>query len=409
MSNHKGNKAVVMAGARTLLRIDASPRNDDRSRSRQLTTRFEEVWRAHNPTGRVVRRDLRLELPPHVDQEWIEAAFAADDRRLPAMRRAIATSDALVDEFLAADEYVLGVPMHNFGLPSSLKAWADNVVRVGRTFSFIPDDPAGRFYRPLVPHGRRATVIVTSGDAGYEPGGPIWHMNHVEPHLRTIFDFVGITDLRFVYSGNDEFGGDRLQRSLEAAARRVVEVATPTAAIKQKPGDNGDTVKPAPVSNGESDPMDSRNPTPEDRFEIVDALNRFAAGQDLRDPALFSSAFTPNAELDFVQPAGKLGVELPVFKGRDNIVSTISAALSEIDTTRTVTNTRVGLEGDKATLFALVEAQHLPRSDIAATSCSRTFTGSRSKKPEDAGRLRGCASKTCGIAETPRSSFQISQ
>jgi FMN-dependent NADH-azoreductase len=118
---------------------------------------------------------------------------------------------------------------------------------VGRTFSFIPDDPAGQFYWPLVPPGRRATVIVTSGDAGYEPGGPIWQMNHVEPYLRTIFSFVGITDLRFVYSGNDEFGGDRLERSLEAAARRVVEVATTIATMAQKPGDNGGAIKPAAV------------------------------------------------------------------------------------------------------------------------------------------------------------------
>jgi FMN-dependent NADH-azoreductase len=179
-----------------------------------------------------------------VDQAWIEADFPGEDRRSPEMRCAIATSDAFVDEFLTADEYLLGVPMHNFGLPSPLKAWVDNVVRVGRTFSFIPDDPTGQFYRPLVPLGRRATVIVTTGDAGYEPGGPIWHMNHVEPHLRTIFSFVGITDLYFVYSGNDEFGGDRLERSLEAAARRVVEVATPTATMAQKPGDNGDAIKP---------------------------------------------------------------------------------------------------------------------------------------------------------------------
>jgi FMN-dependent NADH-azoreductase len=305
MSKYIGKKKTVTSASRTLLRIDSSPRDDDRSRSRQLTARFEEVWRSHNPTGDVVRRDLRLELPPHVDQAWIEAAFAADDRRAPAMRRAIATSDALVDEFLAADEYVLGVPMHNFGLPSSLTAWVDNVVRVGRTFSFVPDDPTGEFYRPLVPLGRRATVIVTSGDTGYEPAGPIRHMNHVEPHLRTIFNFVGITNLRFVYSGNDEFGGDRLERSLEAAARRVVELAAPTAAVGHKPGDNGDTVRP--TSNGESDPRYSRNPTPEERFEIVDALNRFAAGQDLRDPALLSSAFAPSAELDFVQPAGQAG------------------------------------------------------------------------------------------------------
>jgi hypothetical protein len=84
-----------------------------------------------------------------------------------------------------ADGYLLGVPMHNFGLPNQLEAWVDNVLRVGCTFSFIPNHPTGQFYRPLVPLGRRATVIVTSGDAGYEPGDPIWHMNHVEPRQRT--------------------------------------------------------------------------------------------------------------------------------------------------------------------------------------------------------------------------------
>jgi FMN-dependent NADH-azoreductase len=231
MNNFKGRKTALADGTRTLLRIDASPRADDRSSSRRLTARFEEVWRAHNLTGRVVRRDLRLEPPPHVDQAWIEAAFTPDDRRPPAMQRAIATSDALVEELLDADEYVLGLPMHNFGLPSPLKAWVDNVVRVGRTFSSDPEDADGQFYRLLVPIGRRATVIVTTGDVGYEPGGPVWHMNHVEPHLRTILGFIGISDLRFVYSGNDEFGGDRLEQSLEAAARRIVEVATPTAAL----------------------------------------------------------------------------------------------------------------------------------------------------------------------------------
>jgi SnoaL-like protein len=101
----------------------------------------------------------------------------------------------------------------------------------------------------------------------------------------------------------------------------------------------------------------------EDRVEIIDALYRFAAGQDLRDPALFSSAFAPSAELDFVQPAKQLGVDLPVFKGRDNIASSIQAALADIDTTHAVTNTRVDINGDKASLFALVEAQHLPKSD----------------------------------------------
>jgi FMN-dependent NADH-azoreductase len=218
---------------RTLLRIDSSPRTDIRSRSRQLTGRFADVWRNHNPTGRVVWRDLRYEIPPHVDQAWIEAAYVPAERRTPAMRQALATSDALIDELLAADEYVLGVPMYNFGLPSSLKAWVDNIVRVGRTFAFVPDDPNGESYQSLVPPCRRAIVIVTSGVGGYEPGGPIWHMNHVEPHLRTIFEFIGIADVHFVYAGYDEFGGDRLERALQAAANGVAhEVGSTVQAIR---------------------------------------------------------------------------------------------------------------------------------------------------------------------------------
>ena len=210
---------------RTLLRIDSSPRADIRSHSRNLTASICGRVAEPQPDGRVVWRDLRYEVPPHVDQAWIEAAYVADERRTPAMRQALATSDALIDELLAADEYVFGVPMYNFGLPSSLKAWVDNVVRVGRTFSFVPDETEGQSYRALVPLGRKATVIVTSGVGGYEPGGPIWHMNHVEPHLRTIFEFIGINDVRFVYAGYDEFGGDRLERALEAAVHDVAQEA----------------------------------------------------------------------------------------------------------------------------------------------------------------------------------------
>ena len=101
----------------------------------------------------------------------------------------------------------------------------------------------------------------------------------------------------------------------------------------------------------------------DDRFAVIDALYRFAAGQDLRDPALLSSAFTRDAELDFVQPARRLGVELAPFRGRAEILSSIAAALAEVDTTHTVTNTRVELDGDQASLAALVAAQHLPRGD----------------------------------------------
>ncbi|APV50253.1 hypothetical protein BWI17_11460 [Betaproteobacteria bacterium GR16-43] len=100
-----------------------------------------------------------------------------------------------------------------------------------------------------------------------------------------------------------------------------------------------------------------------DRYEIGDALHRFAAGQDLRDGDLLASAFTLDAALDFTQPARKFGVEMPVLRGRDQITVALGKALIGLDTTHTVTNTRIVIDEDSAELFALVEAQHLPRRD----------------------------------------------
>jgi hypothetical protein len=98
-----------------------------------------------------------------------------------------------------------------------------------------------------------------------------------------------------------------------------------------------------------------------DRHEIVDALYRFAAGQDLRDSELFLSAFAPDAQLDFTNPARRFGAEIPVMPDRDAIAG-ILATLAPLDTTHTVTNCRVVIDGDRAHLLALVEAQHVTRT-----------------------------------------------
>ena len=111
----------------------------------------------------------------------------------------------------------------------------------------------------------------------------------------------------------------------------------------------------------------------EDRVEIIDALYRFAAGQDLHDPMLLRSAFAENAILDFVQPAKRFGVDLQPFAGRENIVDSIWAALAELDTTHTVTNPRVDIKGNEATLFSLVEAQHVLRQDRGRNLLLKNF------------------------------------
>jgi hypothetical protein len=115
---------------------------------------------------------------------------------------------------------------------------------------------------------------------------------------------------------------------------------------------------------GDDAPSASAMPSADEQLRIVDALYRFGAGQDLRDRALFESAFAADAALDFTGPAQRLGATVPVFSGRTAIADTVFATIGDLDTTHTVTNPRVtAFAGDRATLSALVEAQHLPHDD----------------------------------------------
>ena len=100
-----------------------------------------------------------------------------------------------------------------------------------------------------------------------------------------------------------------------------------------------------------------------DKLAVIETLYRFAAGIDLRDTELLTSAFAENAVSDFGPAAAKAGFEYPVLEGRDTIVSALSGSLGQIDTTHSVSNPRVSLDGDKAHLEALVEAQHVLQND----------------------------------------------
>jgi FMN-dependent NADH-azoreductase len=210
----------------TLLHLNASPRND-RSHSRRLSAFFVQQWLERYPGDTVLYRDLRVFTPPHVTEEWIAGAFSPPDQRSPQMRQALQLSDLLINEFMAADVYVFGVPMSNFAAPAVFKAYIDNIVRVGRTFLYVPDDGASP-YRPLV-HGKRMFVVVSSGAAGYAPTGPMWPLNHLEPHLRTIFGFLGVSDITFIYAGDDMAGGEQLARSINEALTHISHIVQTSA------------------------------------------------------------------------------------------------------------------------------------------------------------------------------------
>ncbi|MBI3286251.1 MAG: FMN-dependent NADH-azoreductase [Burkholderiales bacterium] len=173
----------------TLLHIDTSPRIAG-SVSRQLTASFVARWRGEHPGGRVIVRDLAATVLPHVSEALIGAYYTPADQRSAEQGATIALSDQLVDEVLAADVIVIGAPMHNFGVTSSLKAWVDHVARVGRTFKYTELGPVG-----LV-NGKRAVVVIARG--GIFSEGPYQAFDFQTPYIKGVLGFIGITDVELV-------------------------------------------------------------------------------------------------------------------------------------------------------------------------------------------------------------------
>ena len=174
----------------TLLKLDSSPMGDH-SISRKLTAKFTEAWRKSHPGAPVVSRDLSATQIPMVDGAWIGAAYTPEDGRSPDQKKILALSDELFAELLEADELVLGVPMHNFGIPSTLKLWIDQVMRVGKAFAYGATGPKGLL------KNKKATLLIASGGA-YGEGTAMASLNFVAPYLRAVFGFVGITDVTII-------------------------------------------------------------------------------------------------------------------------------------------------------------------------------------------------------------------
>ncbi|MEV1116440.1 NAD(P)H-dependent oxidoreductase [Actinosynnema sp. NPDC049800] len=198
-----------------LLHIDTSLRFEG-SVSREVSGAFAEAWRAARPDGGYTYRDLAAEPLPHVDPAALATREADGDR--PLERRLIA-------EVKAADTVLLGVPMYNYGLPSSLKAWLDWII--------VPELMADQQTGEGVLTGKRV-VVVTARGGSYAPGTPRHSFDFQEPYLRAVFGMLGLDrDLEFVHAELTLAGvvphmaqfRDLAVASLEDAHRVVRELA----------------------------------------------------------------------------------------------------------------------------------------------------------------------------------------
>jgi FMN-dependent NADH-azoreductase len=177
----------------TLLHIDSSPLYG-RSVSRELTAAFANQWKASHPDGRIIERDLNSTIIPPINAEWVGAAYTPEAARTAQQKKLLSLSDSLLAELEQADEYVIGVPMHNFGVPSVLKLWIDQIARVGRTFAYGEKGPKGLIT------GKKATFIIATGGI-YDARTRMASFDFVEPYLRSVFGFLGVTDATFLTAG----------------------------------------------------------------------------------------------------------------------------------------------------------------------------------------------------------------
>jgi FMN-dependent NADH-azoreductase len=175
-------------------------------KSSDLAEHFVSEFVAQHPGTKVTRRDLASNPVPHLDVATLQANMTPADQRTPEQQALAATADAAIAELQAADVVVLGVPMYNFGIPSTLKAWIDSVARAGTTFRYTANGPEGLL------KGKQAYVLAARGGA-YQ-GTPA---DTQTPYLKTFLGFIGITDVTFVYAEKLNMDADQQPQILADA------------------------------------------------------------------------------------------------------------------------------------------------------------------------------------------------
>lgn len=178
--------------------------------SSQLVDKTIANLKAQHPDAEVRLRDLAADPVPHLDESRFSAFLAVPGERSSGQQAVLDYSDTLINELVDADVVVLGVPMYNFGIPSTLKAYFDHIARAGVTFRYTENGPAGLLAdRP---------VYVIAARGGIYAGTP---NDSQTPYIRSFLGFLGLKDVQFVYAEGLNLGEDRKHQALDKAATQI--------------------------------------------------------------------------------------------------------------------------------------------------------------------------------------------
>ena len=200
---------------RNLLQINSSIFSTG-GQSSQLAERFVAAWRKANPGAIVTVRDLASEPVPHLDAERFGAFITKPEERTLEQQATASYSDMLIAELKAADVIVLGLPLYNFGLPSTLKAYIDHIARSGHTFKYTEKGSVGLL------SGKKTYVFAARG--GLYEGTPL---DTLTTYVRDFLGFIGITDVEFVYAEGLAISEESKNASLARAYRKIGEINAP--------------------------------------------------------------------------------------------------------------------------------------------------------------------------------------
>lgn len=197
---------------KTLLKLNTSL-NSDKGESSRLAEEFVAHWRAADPNTQVISRDLALDPVPHLTAERFEAFLARPESRTEEQKAVIAYADSLIGEIRRADAIVIGLPLYNFGVPSTLKAWFDHVARAGITFRYTAEGPVGLLT------GKKVYVMATRG--GIYDGTAL---DFQTPHIRQFLGFLGMTDVEFIYAEGMAIDAATKEQALDKAKAAIARL-----------------------------------------------------------------------------------------------------------------------------------------------------------------------------------------
>jgi FMN-dependent NADH-azoreductase len=192
------------------------------SKSRKLAETFINHWKEKHLNAKIQIRELGNQIIPHITEQWISAAFKPLENRTQEELNSLKSSDEYIKELKDADVIVVASPMYNWSIPSSLKAYIDQVVRVNETWKYNPNDVQNPYIGLL--ENKKVVLLLTRGSQGYEKGGYNQHIDFQTNYLKWVFNVIGISDIHVINIDGEANNQEEYSLNIDIAHQKTIDL-----------------------------------------------------------------------------------------------------------------------------------------------------------------------------------------